>query len=633
MDLTLCFHLDLHGLNDSDLSVLNKSYQGGMKKLLKYLYSHPNFRLAVSLPAPVILHYSRKYPEAIEILRDLISRSQIELLGGGYYSPIFPLLFPIDRTGQIEKMTSLLRNAIGKRPRGLSLFGGIWEPSVIPSLESCGMEYVLLESSLIPHPEMTFMPMISSEQGKCIKILAQHKDLFPNPDEDLNSWLGRIEKKYIDSSKSSETSLEKKCLCVSGGIKQFMELFENKDFSGALESSEEICLSTPFSIFESALEFADVYIPGGMDSKLSKNSPTVYDFFRLFPQDKQLYKRMMYISMLISQSHGGDKMRKKAAQEKVWEAQAGSNFIDLESGLPSHPSNQQAAYRILNQAEQYIRESGTFVDSVTSFDYDNNGLKEFVCQMQNYNSVISLKGGMITDLNVFPSGPNYAAGRNFFALADGKNSCPSGIFKERLVEQPLAEKDVPTEAPLDFSSLVFSKKKFDARRKEIQMEVLGKFSSLALPVLLTKNYRIFSNGFTVQYILANRSPFPLKGTFIVELNLAQTDFSVDNQYEIELIQDENRNKADGGKFAADSGISLIQVTDESEKRLFLVEPNEAAGLITENVSAEFRDENGAGFPEKSRTMQFYWPVDLAAGLSMEKSLTLSLMPLKNPKKH
>ena len=56
----------------------------------------------------------------------------------------------------------------------------------------------------------TYPPMISSEQGKCIKILAQHKDLFPNPDEDLNSWLGRIEKKYIDSSKSSETSLEKK---------------------------------------------------------------------------------------------------------------------------------------------------------------------------------------------------------------------------------------------------------------------------------------------------------------------------------------------------------------------------------------------------------------------------------------
>ena len=634
MSLTVCFHLDLHGLNVSDSSDLNKVYQGGLKKLLKYLYAHQDFRLALSLPAPAIQHYSQKNPEAIDLFRDLLSRSQIEFLGGGYYSPIFPLLFPIDRTGQIEKMASLLRNVLGKRSRGLSFFGCIWEPSVIPSLESCGIEYILLDSELIPHPEFCFIPMVSSEQGKCVKILAEHRNLFPNPGESLDKWIERVEEKTRDSAPGE------KCLCISGSMEQFLTLFDDKDFVSALCSSEKISLSTPMAFLESATNFEDVYVPAGMNPNLSELAvspyekksgrglfaPTVYDFFRTYQQDMQLYKRMMYVSLLITQSHGGDKMRKKAAQEKVWEAQAGESYIDLNTGFPSAPKNQQTAYRILNQAEQFIRDSKNFLESVTSFDYDNDGLKEFVCQMQNFNAVISLKGGMLTDLNVFPCGPNYAAGK--FERSENV-CCGSGFFRERLVELSDDEGRTCFGEGLDFSRLVFSKKKFDAKRKEIQMEVLGKFSAMALPVFLTKNYRVFSNGFTVQYILANRSPFPLRGTFVAELNLSQTDFSTESQYSIEVIQNENRNHLGNENFSADSAISLIQITDESEKRLFLVEPNESAGLLTENVSFDFRNESGEGFTARTRTVQFYWPVDLAAGLSMEKSLTMTLMPLKN----
>ena len=115
----------------------------------------------------------------LQILRELTSRHQVEVLGGGYYSPIFPLLFPVDRSGQIEKMSALLRATVGKRPRGMTLFGSIWDPSLVTTFQSCGMEYVLLDSTLVPSSCKCCYPLITSEQGKTLKVLPLRSDFLP----------------------------------------------------------------------------------------------------------------------------------------------------------------------------------------------------------------------------------------------------------------------------------------------------------------------------------------------------------------------------------------------------------------------------------------------------------------------
>ena len=52
------------------------------------------------------------------LINDMVKRKQLELLGGGFYDPILPVIPNSDRSGQIEALTTYLRKHFGKRPRG-----------------------------------------------------------------------------------------------------------------------------------------------------------------------------------------------------------------------------------------------------------------------------------------------------------------------------------------------------------------------------------------------------------------------------------------------------------------------------------------------------------------------------------
>ena len=97
--------------------------------------------------------------------------------------------------------------------------------------------------------------------------------------------------------------------------------------------------------------------PFSIQNNSSSFTYTIHDYLTTYVQTRHLYERMMYISMLISACHGGDKMRKKAAQEKLWAAQAGDNFISCSTALPAIAAKIQRAYKLLNEAEKYVRES------------------------------------------------------------------------------------------------------------------------------------------------------------------------------------------------------------------------------------------------------------------------------------
>src|SRR5574344_1281709 len=190
--LNICFEIatDLEGTSDN--AILEKNYQSIYKKLISFLYSHPKCMFSFSFTGTQLLYYKQNHPEAIKILSELTGRHQVEVLGGGFYSPVFPLLFPIDRSGQIEKMTAALRETIGKRPRGMSLFESIWDPSLVTTLQTCGMEYVQLDSTLIPENKKSFLPLIANEQGKTIKIIPLYNEFIPIEDESVELWITRI---------------------------------------------------------------------------------------------------------------------------------------------------------------------------------------------------------------------------------------------------------------------------------------------------------------------------------------------------------------------------------------------------------------------------------------------------------
>jgi hypothetical protein len=648
---SVCFEIaaDLEGY--SDRSILEKNYQSVYKQIISFLYAHPKCKFSFSFSGWQLSYYKQNHPEAIKILGELTGRHQVEVLGGGYYTPVFPLLFPVDRSGQIEKLTSELRATIGKRPRGMALFESIWDPSLVTTMQTCGMEYVQLDSTLIPEAKNLFCPLISSEQGKTLKIIAINNNLMQNESEPEEEWLERIKKTIQKKTEHADNPL----ITIEYSIEQAKEIlttqFLEKITEISCDEKNNLLISLPQEYIKSADTFVPSYIPAGMDWKIaqwaqkpythtenkSRFPVTIHDFLNAYPQSHRLYERMMYISMLVSQSHG-DKVRKSAAREKLWEAQSGISYVCSPEGIPAAAKLRQNSFHALNEAERIILECDDCANSVTCYDYNGDGLNEYVCQMEKYNAVISPIAGRITELDVIKSGGNYADSLNRMEQFDSvQDNYERGFFVEHLLETKDQEKYLngqPTGSGI-FSQVKFTEKKFESPRNEIQMEGKGEFSTMQLPVSLRKNYIITPNGFSIQYILKNESPLSLKGIFIVESNFAQTEFMEDkkSQYEGEIIINNTRKFIDcSTKYSTNNGVSVVQINDMIGNTSFVFEPNEDAGFMCNHFTFKRPDGSGKN-TDASHTfvLGFLWDVDLSANMEMEKTINLTIIPMKRSK--
>ena len=147
--IKLCLEFNSETSNYNNSSDYKMVYENFYKPLMSYLYAHDKFKFSFYFSGAEFDYIKQKNPEFIELLKKLVNRKQTEVLGGGYYNPVFPLLFPQDRTGQVEMLSSTIRKNIGKRPRGIFLTASAWDPSLVTSFETCGMEYVQLDYSLI----------------------------------------------------------------------------------------------------------------------------------------------------------------------------------------------------------------------------------------------------------------------------------------------------------------------------------------------------------------------------------------------------------------------------------------------------------------------------------------------------
>ena len=181
--------------------VLEKSFQSVYKPVLKFLYSHPSFPMSFAFSGPQIQYFKKRKNELITILHELTDRKQVEILGGGYNDPLLPLLNSADRNGQIDLLTSEIRTTFGKRPRGMTLFQDCWDSSLVNNIHTCGIEYVILNSSIIPESKRTFLPIFMSDLGKNVDIFPYYNDLLPNEQMLAEEFIYNIEKAVLKAEK------------------------------------------------------------------------------------------------------------------------------------------------------------------------------------------------------------------------------------------------------------------------------------------------------------------------------------------------------------------------------------------------------------------------------------------------
>ncbi|MDE7384050.1 MAG: hypothetical protein K2M99_09240, partial [Treponemataceae bacterium] len=407
--LNIC--IDSSIVDTSKKNALEKEFSSIFKPILKFSYRNADFKLAFHFHGTQLEFYKKEHPESIEIMRTLTDRKQLEILGGGYYDPLFPLLFPRDRTTQLDMLSYLVRETVGKRPRGIVLCASAWDASLVQCFSISGMEYVILDEALIPAQKHKFIPLIMSDKGKSITILSAENSLKKNTTLPPDEFLAVILKTVENANKTSEdyiSSLDK-IVTIQFSLQEFGSLFSNgwmqSLYSRVLER-DDFYFGNPNNYLKSVSFKVPLYIPSGICTEIAQRaytpyksindenalSASIFDFLQVYPQTNRLYSRLLYVCLLANQKKG-DKIRKKVARDKILEAQRGSAFIGFPSEAFLNFTDRQNSYRNLIEAEKIIREIEDFSESLLGFDYNGDGLNEYIFKMKGYFAVGDLKSG------------------------------------------------------------------------------------------------------------------------------------------------------------------------------------------------------------------------------------------------
>lgn len=115
---------------------------------LRILREYPDIRMTLHYTGPLLEWFEGHAPEFFDIVTELVDRSQVELMGGGFYEPILSAIPERDALAQIEYTSQYLERRFGVKPRGIWCAERIWDPSLPKKIRAgTNVAYTLLDDS------------------------------------------------------------------------------------------------------------------------------------------------------------------------------------------------------------------------------------------------------------------------------------------------------------------------------------------------------------------------------------------------------------------------------------------------------------------------------------------------------
>ncbi|MDR3146078.1 MAG: DUF1925 domain-containing protein, partial [Treponema sp.] len=401
------------GIGDDELEWI---YTNRLKPFIVNLNKYPAIQVVLHYSGVLLQRIEKTHPEFFMLMKDLVARKQVELLGGGFHEPLLPLLPLPDKIGQIEMLTTYLRREFGKRPQGCWLPALAWEQNLPGVLNTCGMGYTFLSEEQflrvgLSGPDL-YAPCISEDQGKLITI-------FPFSNRCAADLL---RKKPSPVLKKLAAEGGRRIVSVFPGLvledgkpateEEIQEFFE--DLSRCDSFVE---FTTPGKLYKTLRGLRKAYFPGSSEGEFSLHSREAEtagwseagsprQFLINYPEANGIYSKMMFINVLINQLRG-DKSRKRTAREELWKAQGYDVFCPTQYGGIYRNTTRNAVYRALLGAERITREKGSFAPSLSVFDFDLDGEGEYLFQDVHINCYIKSRGASIFELDYLPKTWNY----------------------------------------------------------------------------------------------------------------------------------------------------------------------------------------------------------------------------------
>lgn len=376
--------------------VFEGAYRDSYAPFLDLLEQYPEIPISLHTSGCLMEWLVENKPDYIERLRRLVGRGQVEIMGGGFYEPILPMIPPRDRVGQIRTYSTYLENLFRTRVRGMWVPERVWEQELVRDIACAGIEYTVLDdyhfkqAGLEEH--QLFGHFLSEDDGRLIRIFPGSERMrylvpFQNP-EDTIGYFGEVASKnpnavivFADDGEKFGSWPETHRHCYDHGwLRRFLDALRNArswvrfcTFAQALDETPpagQIYLPdcSYREMTEWALPVAKQTAYENLVHSLDHDSrgPEIKRFLRggfwrnfkvKYPETKEMYCRMMEISRRLHQAEEADPNTLTQARQELYRAQCNCAWWHGAFGGLYLPHLRNAVYHHLIAAETALQEA------------------------------------------------------------------------------------------------------------------------------------------------------------------------------------------------------------------------------------------------------------------------------------
>jgi hypothetical protein len=172
INLPVVFHL--HQPVGNFPWVIEDVYKKAYEPLINQLFEFKEIKITLHFSGNLLEWFLNNKPDFVKKVKIMANRNQLEIIGGGYYEPIFAIIPYRDKIAQMKKLADLIREEFGLDVNGAWLSERVWEPNYPSFLNDAGLKYVLVDDNHFRSTgiteEGTLYSYNTEDEGKSLRI-------------------------------------------------------------------------------------------------------------------------------------------------------------------------------------------------------------------------------------------------------------------------------------------------------------------------------------------------------------------------------------------------------------------------------------------------------------------------------
>ena len=150
----------------------------------------------------------RRFIDIPAMLNSYAEAHNVELIGMGYYHPVFPLIPTEDWADQLISGRQIMEEIFGRAPKGF------WPPEMafsmemVPALVKAGYEYVVVDGVHVSPEDGQqdiYRPYLACHDGACITVVPRDRDVSNAQESGLDpAWFANESRRKLSESPRPE---------------------------------------------------------------------------------------------------------------------------------------------------------------------------------------------------------------------------------------------------------------------------------------------------------------------------------------------------------------------------------------------------------------------------------------------